>query len=257
MLGHSLPDGCWRPYDLHPNALKQHEDGCCVQMVHDCYMVSKMPSGAAKRAGAKRTWAFGATLDEIEKEFDSIFEELGHVNGDFPFENNWREDGATANMVIRYAERHDIKCYVHHRGSKLQAFLPKNSNCHTPTINFSIFGHHAYWYAPELSEDGQRGDASTANMAIAKIVPGREQPEKIYDEFSDEGISELVATVRAPAYTTWGSMEDLCIPHYGDWDTLFDDFRYNAPEGTKDSSVHREAHNKKSVYVCNYPNKGS
>ena len=29
----SIPDGCWRPWDLHPNALKEHQVLCVVQML--------------------------------------------------------------------------------------------------------------------------------------------------------------------------------------------------------------------------------
>jgi len=37
----SIPDGCWRPWDLHPNALKEHQVLCVVQMLRDSFVRRK------------------------------------------------------------------------------------------------------------------------------------------------------------------------------------------------------------------------
>jgi hypothetical protein len=78
--GYVVPDGCWRPFNLHPNALKDLQEVCCVvQMIHDSYQISKAPSGSASRRGhARRSYSYGATVQEIEAEFDVIFNELGY-----------------------------------------------------------------------------------------------------------------------------------------------------------------------------------
>ncbi len=263
LLSHPLPEGCWRPYDLHPNALADLKVCCVVQMVHDSYQVCKQASGAAKRNGAqKKLWSFGATLDQIEKDFDKIYDDLGYVDGDFPFENNWRTDGATSKMVLRYAELHNLKCYVHHKGAKVEVFIPEKVDCHTPTINYSLFGHHAYWYAPVIHKDGTREEASEANMAMSKTVIRSEQTEEekeeLYDAFADKAIAEIVAKVHTPAYTEWGDMESLVLTTVSEEgeELPFEAFRYQAPEGkpTLSSSRARQAHNKKKIYFCNCPN---
>ena len=40
----ALPDGAWRPFDLHPDTFSQWDHGCAVQMIHRCF--SKRPSGS-------------------------------------------------------------------------------------------------------------------------------------------------------------------------------------------------------------------
>jgi starvation-inducible outer membrane lipoprotein len=30
----ALPDGAWRPFDLHPDTFSQWDHGCAVQMIH-------------------------------------------------------------------------------------------------------------------------------------------------------------------------------------------------------------------------------
>ncbi len=188
MLDFTVPEGCWRPYDLHENCVKQLEVGCGIQMIHDCYIVKKQSSGAARRKGGPNsTFTYGATITEIENEMDIIFSELGYEEGEYPFEKSWRADGTTPNMVLRYAERKSLKCYVHHKGGKIEAHVPL-SKTEGPTINFSVFGNHAYWWTKKIEERGV--DCSTsANKAAEQM--------QIKDQYRNKTVSRTKRSARS------------------------------------------------------------
>ena len=82
LLDFCVPEGCWRPFDLHPNSLTKLEVGCAVQMIYDSFVLSHKSSGAALRKGfPSRTFTHGATIGEIEADFDLTFDQLGYVDG--------------------------------------------------------------------------------------------------------------------------------------------------------------------------------
>ena len=47
LLDYTIPPSCWRPFDLHANCLRKLEAGCGVQMIHDCYIITKTASGVS------------------------------------------------------------------------------------------------------------------------------------------------------------------------------------------------------------------
>ena len=243
LLDYSLPEGAWRPFDLHRNSFRKFEVGCVVQMIFDCFLVRKKASGASRRAGfPSSTLSHGATIREIEEDFDTIFDQLGYVNGKFPFEHSWRRCGATPQMVLEYARLHSLKCYVHFKDNIVATFLPTESSCHTPTINFSCFANHAYYYATEI---GQRG--STANNATCKRGVKSEQPE--VDCFSDKQISKIFGAELAPRYEDWKSMAWL-VEALGEGGEAL---RYSGEGSDREVAIHKRAYNRTPRFFCNSP----
>ena len=162
LLDYCLPEGAWRPYELHQNSFKKFEAGCVVQMVFDSFVIKKRASGGARRAGFSGiTTSQGATIREIEEDFDIIFDELGYKNGEYPFEHSWRRCGATPQMVLAYAKRHGLKCFVHFKDKVVATFRPEVCNGLTHTLNFSVFANHCYFFAS--SADCEKTFANNAS----------------------------------------------------------------------------------------------
>ncbi len=243
MLDFSTPEGCWRPYDLHENCLKTLEVGCGIQMIHDCYVVHKQTSGAMRRKGGpNRTYTPGATIKQIEDEMDIIFTDIRYEQGDYPFEKSWRRDGITPKMVLRYAERKAVKCYVHHKGGKIEAHVPLDG-LPGPTINFSVFGNHAYWWTRKIDELGNdRRPTATHAASQASLA----NPTHSFDCFSDKEINKVFATQQGPAYTEFSCMTEMIRNLTNNQDA------YRAPSGTKRVADF----NKKRLYFCNTPPRG-
>ena len=148
----SLPDGMWRPFDMHPDTFQEFAHGCAVQMLLKSF-TKPYQSGYRKRMCLAKDEEM--TVEEIIAELDMCFEELGYTAGEYPFEHGWREDGVTADMVVKFSLRQacyrpggrgtPLRCSVFHRGQKVLEFVPENCKSHTPTVLFSIFGDHAFF----------------------------------------------------------------------------------------------------------------
>ena len=143
---------------------------------------------------------------------DLIFTELGHEEGEYPFEHSWRRDGCTSNMILRFAERNKLKCYVHHKGGKIETHVPAN-NLHAATIQYCVFGSHAYWYAKDASTRGADRRTSACNAASQQSTAA---PAAICDSFSDKEIGKVFGRLPAPPYKDWCDMR-----------VLIDNLKYN------------------------------
>ena len=65
------------------------------------------------------------TIEEIQTDLDKAFIECGYKVGDAPCEGgDWREVGATADMVLKYCQKLSINCYVHHSRNLLTYIAP-------------------------------------------------------------------------------------------------------------------------------------
>ena len=65
------------------------------------------------------------TIEQIQADLDKAFIECGYKVGDAPFDDgDWREVGATADMVLKYCQRLSINCYVHHSRNLLTYIAP-------------------------------------------------------------------------------------------------------------------------------------
>jgi hypothetical protein len=148
-----------------------------------------------RKGGPNRVYTPGATIKQIEDEMDVIFTELGYEEGGYPFDKSWRRDGITAQMVLRYAERQSLKCYVHHKGVKIEAHVPL-SGAEGPTINFSIFGNHAYWWTRKIDDLGADRRPTATNAAAQSSVTSSAH---CLDSFSDKNINKVFATQQGHA----------------------------------------------------------
>jgi hypothetical protein len=189
----ALPDGMWRPFDMHPDTFEEFDHGCCVQMLFKSF--TRRPNGSEQRKGIK-VRAPILTVSQIEEELEACFRELEHEEGKFPFSHDWKTDGVTAGMVIQFCKRQSkkgkpLKCYVFHKGRKIAEFTPENATKDSPTVAFAVFGHHAYFYG--------NGDAITA---AAKTEEAPTQQSK-YDEFSGKSLREPYPHFEMPAFSEW------------------------------------------------------
>ena len=188
----ALPDGAWRPFDLHPDTFESFQHGCAVQMIHRCF--SKSLSGSQKKQGlTERTPRM--TIEQISYELDRCFEELGYKDDQYPFEHGWRTDGVPASMVVQFCQRQaarewPLKCFIFHRGRKILEYAPENATKDTPIVTMAIWGHHAYFY-----QRGKANDVASHTSATTDSKP--------YNEFSSRRVRDLYPRIRTPLYATW------------------------------------------------------
>ena len=177
----ALPDGLWRPFDLHPDTFKEFDHGCCVQMLHKSF--TKRASGGARRQGNNEPVSV-MTVAQVEQELQACFEELGYKSDEFPFTSGWRHDGVPASMVLQFCRRqaakgNPVKCFVFHKGRKIAEYRPENATDQSPCVTFHIFGEHAYFYhgkAHNAASKMETEAVSYANMHIREPFARRELP---------------------------------------------------------------------------------
>ena len=242
LLDFCLPEGTWRPYELHENSFKKFEAGCVVQMIYDSFLIKKKPSGASRRAGVTGfTTTRGATVRDIEDDFDTIFEELGYKNGEYPFEHSWRRCGATPQMVLAYAKKHDLVCHVHFKDKLVASFCPPERGASTPCLNFSVFGSHAYYYGAPAS-----GQKAFANHASAMMNVQKE--DLAADCFSDKQLNRISIKAPASAYKQWGRFSDLSSALFCDRASL----QYRGEGDAKTIAKNKKAFNLAPLFFCNH-----
>ena len=188
----ALPDGIWRPYDLHPDTFESFEHGCAVQMIYRCF--SKSLSGSQKRQGLTERAPI-MSIEDISAHLDFCFDELGYKSDEYPFQHGWRKDGVPASMIIQFCKRQaalycPLKCFVFHRGIKIAEYSPENATKDTPIITMAIWGRHAYFY--------ERG--KTNDVASHFDVAGE---AKQYSQFAGRQVRELYPRNRTPLYELW------------------------------------------------------
>jgi hypothetical protein len=148
LQGLAIPDGCWRPWDLDPRCLESTGD-CAVRMLEACHIKWMKPSREERRVKDTRVRVPVFSREEIAAELDSIFGEL-HKVGEFPFETGWREEGVTSAMLLRYAEKHKLKAFVHHKDKLVERFAPEGANFYTGILNWAVIGHHCLFYTGHI-----------------------------------------------------------------------------------------------------------
>ena len=133
LQGRVVLDGCWRPWDLHPSCLESTGD-CAVRMLEACHIKWAKPSTRAeRRTKDSRVPVPVFTREQIEAELDAIFAEMYSADR-FPYETGWREEGVTSAMLLRYAEKHKLKAFVHHRERVVSRYVPDGANNLTPIL---------------------------------------------------------------------------------------------------------------------------
>ncbi len=200
----ALPDGMWRPFDLHPDTFQRWDHGCAVQMLYQSF--TKRPSGAQQRRGVSASSPH-LTVAEIQSELDECFVILGYANEVHPFTRGWREDGVPAAMVLRFCEMQaaksrPLKCHVFHAGLKIAEYVPDAADRNTPSVSFAVFGEHAYHY-----------------MGAAKVVSAKRGcgAQEACDEFTQRSVRKIFEH-DWPPFREWRSETDFATD-------LEDDFR--------------------------------
>ena len=164
-----VPDGCYRPWDLHPLSLVR--DGrCAVTMLHECF---------TKRTLKEKTWENGRwkfktgytrsmTEEQIEDELDIIFDKLQYKGDEYPFEKGWRQDGCTSKMILEFCKTHSLTCRIYKdsvaKGNELDCYIPQGNS--RIQVNFFVRDDHCFWYGKPLEEKGICKE-SAANHGIA------------------------------------------------------------------------------------------
>ena len=228
MAAIAVPDGCWRSYDLHPGTF-QDTGMCVVHMIHTSFVTSKMV-----RVGKtfQRIKEPAQTIEEIVAEMDRIFARLYTV-GAFPYEHGWRQDGCTPIMVEQFCRTHDIKYIARQNRRILKTYTPPKANNHTPTIHFSIFGSHAYWYGkpPEAPSDKRPAANNSAAQRGSKRktldfeenqtsdVDFEQNPEE-YRGGTIQGreLKPLFGQDKVPPFSEWKDEFEMDIAMCNDWE---------------------------------------
>ena len=220
-----VPDACWHAWDLHPGTF-DNTGKCAVHMLHESFTTSKRPRIGGQRL---RVTGHAMTLEQIEWELDTIFENMGYKEGTYPFERSWREDGCTTTMILEFCKKHKLKCFVHYKKKMMTTYTPEDSTCNTPVVNFTIFSKHCYWYGRQVSEQSrERDDQNMANQAAAqmanraaakaaaKAAARAVVPE---DDDDDDDDNDTIALDRELA----GLSSRDCVPPFSEWGRI-DDF---------------------------------
>ena len=218
----AVPDGCWRAYDLHPGSF-ENTGRCAVSMLHSSFtrcIRKRGPNGTRPRVHAP-----AMTMEEIEADMDIIYRQLGYVDGEFPFERSWRDDGCTSRMVLEFCKKHQLKCFIRHKSRQLLRYVPENATDGTPIVHFSVFSGHAYWYGR-----GCRANNSASQLSAAITVLGDEDALHAADDASDcderqrapgrEVVSFVQREEVVPAFSEWKTFFDLQEAAHRDWAPL-------------------------------------
>ena len=151
---------------------------------------------------------YAMTLEEIEFELDRIWDELGYKSQEYPCEHSWRRDGVNSYMILRFCETHNLKCFIHHQGRKIQAYIPPDADSHTPVCNFSVWGDHAYWYGKPAEERGANNSSAANNAAAQLVTTGGPQ------HIPTKCVKRAFEVDNTPPFAEWGDEwqmhEDLC-----------------------------------------------
>ena len=90
---------------------------------------------------------------------------------------------------------------MHHKDGKIEARVPLDG-LPGPTINFSIFGNHAYWWTKKIDELGvDRRSAATNASAKCSMASFSHS----FDSFSDKEIGKVFATQQGRAIQSGGA----------------------------------------------------
>ena len=69
-----VPDGCFRPWDLHPDTLDT-AGTCVVKMLHSCFLErrrKRVRNAKTRRDEMSSTYEYAMTLQEVEESLDEL-----------------------------------------------------------------------------------------------------------------------------------------------------------------------------------------
>ena len=145
------------PWALHPETTVR-SGKCVVSMLYASFVKrNKKRVIENGRTKLKSFYEHVLTEEQIERDLDRIFVELGYVAEEYPYESGWREDGCTTKMVLAFCRKHDIICHVYHNvlknGNELESYSPSNPTSNTPRVDFFIRDDHCYFYGKQLDDE--------------------------------------------------------------------------------------------------------
>ena len=188
-----VPDGCYRPWDLHPGSLER--DGrCAVTMLHESFTKRRNQHKVYEngRWKYKTGYTYSMSEKEIEDELDLVFDELRYKGGEYPFEKGWREDGCTSKMILAFCKKHNITCRIYkdavEKGNELDCYIPEKSRVQ---VNFFVCDDHCFWYGKPLKEKGICRD-SEANNGIAQMWKDPGHSDGADSDHDDDTLKDLV-----------------------------------------------------------------
>ena len=198
----ATPEGCWRSYDLHP-ATFDNTGMCVVHMLHTSFLLS-----VVKRVGKKtvRVKEPAMTIQQIEKDMDMIFKQLLYKEEDFPYEHGWRQDGCTPDMVETFCQIHKIKYIARQGRNVLKTYTPPGATNCTPTVHFTVFANHAYWYgkaidAPPDKRLGANNSAAQSKRKAATSADGDLSEKK--GVYQGRELKPVFGQDKIPPFSEW------------------------------------------------------
>ena len=212
-----IPDGCYRPWDLHPRSLVKN-GRCAVTMLHTCFV--KRGQKRVHENGRdirKSYYTYAMTEPEIERDLDDIFTELGYVEGEYPFGHHWRTDGCTSKMILAFCRKHAIICHVMHGsmkgGKEVECHVPTAVVSHTPRVDFFVRDDHCFWYGKDVQQMGFDKKPAAAN-GISQMwgEPKREEgsDQEDFAEFAcKQTLPAFAYASRVPPFKEWKPAYEL------------------------------------------------
>ena len=114
------------------------------------------------------------TIEHIQADLDEAFIECGYEVGEAPFDDgDWKELGATGEVIIKYCQKLNVNWYVHH-GRNLLTYLAPEDKVGMAIVNVSIWGDHVYFY----------GSAEGGVMNHYASLKGNHNTQLQYDKIS-------------------------------------------------------------------------
>ena len=207
----AIPDGCYRPWDLHPQSLVKN-GRCAVTMLHTCFLKrGRKRVHENGRQKQKSYYTYAMTEPEIERDLDVIFKELGYVEGEYPFERDWRTDGCTSKMILAFCSKHCIICHIMNgsvkSGNEVECHVPAYTDSHTPRVDFFIKDDHCFWYGKDVQKLGFDKKSSASN-GISNMWG---EPKK-EEDIGQEDFEEFVCKQTLPAFAYANK-----VPPFSEW----------------------------------------
>ena len=221
-----VPDGCYRPWDLHPMSLVKN-GRCAVTMLHSCFLRrSRKRVEENGRTKFKSCYAHVMTEEDIERDLDVIFQELGYVECEYPFENSWKTDGCTSKMILAFCRKHHIICHVMHGSirEKVESYTPEVVDSHTSRVDFFIRDDHCFWYGKEAQLMGfdNKSEARNGISNIWKKEEALTEEEKKKEvtnkeEDIDEYFNNWQCLQTAPCFAVTDK-----VPPFSEWKHFYE-----------------------------------
>jgi hypothetical protein len=114
-------------------------------------------------------------------------------------------------MLLRYAEKHKIKAFVHHKDRLVERYVPEGANGRTAILNWAVIGHHCLFYA------GQNANMATAKSEVREVRANLRSGDMDIADYYEECSFHYADKTRAPCFR-----EPTKLPPFEEWESGFD-----------------------------------